>query len=117
MGAVEDVCWMGTQTISPHVSAAQYAPTSTYLPSPSVRYEAHLSTSPAHHLKLHFRLIFNDISLGAVEDVCWLGTQTVSPHATTVHHGPTCTYLSRPSVRSEAHLSTSTAHHLKLHFP
>ena len=96
MGSVEDVCWLVTQTVSPHATTAQHTSTCTYLSCPSVRSEAHLSTSTAHHLKLLFPLIFNDIFLGAVEDVCWLGTQTVSPHATTVHHGPTCTYLPCP---------------------
>ena len=117
MGALEDACWLGTQTVSPHATAAQHAPSCIYPPCPSVRSEAHLSSSTSHHLKLHFPLIFNDISMGALEDACWLGIQTVSPHITTAQHTNICIYLPCPPVKSEAHLSTSTSHHLKLQFP
>ena len=113
MCALEDACWLGTQTVSPHVTAAQHASTCTYLPCPSVRFEAHLSTSTAHHLKLHFPLIFSDTSMGALEDACWLGTQTPDGHQPTIDSSRPWTSSPCILIRFEAHFLVSSSQHLK----
>ena len=40
-----------------------------------------------NHLNLDFPLISKDISMGALEDACWPGTQTGSIHANTAPSG------------------------------